>query len=207
MLLEFVGFPGPHRDIDGFVARLRHARPDFTDDDIVRAVRRGNASYKPRHPQSHWQLFGRDILTTDLQSLGVWPLLHAWWQRNLGRFPLEGGEVIGGEGAAQHLQAAISSYGVHRINRRSLLIPAGLAQSYVWTRGNAWIQDVADGDVAVLRSTPIVNQCFRSAANADGAVTARTLEYGARDRHTFASFDDLEAFRRDEERTPQWTGV
>jgi hypothetical protein len=205
--LEFVGQPGPHRDIEAFVAAVKRARPDYSDKQVVETVRRGNATYKPRHRGSHWQLFGRDILTDDLQSLPAWPYIDAWWQKHLPLFPVNGGEMIAGETAAMTLQAAIDGYGVHRINRRSLLIPAGLSQSYVWTRANAWVQDVADADVAILRATPMINQCFRSAEQASGPVTARTYEFAEGERHRFRSFDDLEAFRKDDERKTQWTGV
>ena len=153
--------------------------------------------YKPRHDSSHWQVFGRDILTDDLHSIPAWRFIDSWWQQNLPLFPLTGGEVITGVDAAQRLKAAIDSLGIQRVNRRSLLIPDGLTHSYVWCKANRWVQEVADPDVSVLRTTPMLNQCFRSAAHADNPVTPRTYEYGGTERHAFTSFDDLERFRRE----------
>jgi hypothetical protein len=204
--LEFIGQPGPHRNVRAFVERVRAANPSLTDPQVESVVRRANATYKPRFPQQVWTLFGADILSDTLTSMDAWQLLDPSWRRDLPLFPMDGGHLITGDDAPQ-LAAAIQHYSVNTINRRSLLVPAGLSKTYVWRRENAWIQEVADPDVAIIRQTPILNQCFRNPDGAAGPVTVERYERRVADRHTFATINDLEAFERDQQRRTLHKGV
>ncbi len=205
--LEFIGLPGPHRDPEAFVKNVRAAKPGMSDHEVVTIVRRANARYRPRWPRSRWQVFGRDILG-DLPSMAAWPFLTPDWQRLLALFPLQGGELApdGPEGAMA-LQAAIQGGQASGMDRRSLLRPAGLSQSYVWCEENAWLQDVTDNDVAILRATPVLNRSFRNTDLASGPVEIGTYEYGAQERQGFRSTDELERYRQDQERQPSWSGA
>lgn len=206
--LEYIGLPGPHRDVRSFVANIKKANPALTDVQVERVVRLANAKYRPRFKLQIWTLFGADIMSEDLMSIDAWQYLDKDWRRDLPLFPLDGGDVIDAElHGAKALDAALKMHGPSRINRRSLLVPAGLSKTYVWRRENAFTQEVHDNDVEILRQTPVLNRCFRDRDQANGPLTIEYFQRGTASRELLRNANDLEAFEADQRITRSWKGV
>lgn len=208
--LEFMGQPGPWRDIKKFVAAVKAASPHLDDAQIMAVVHRENARKRPRHTRQRFHVFGADILSNDLQSMDAWPYLHDIWKRDLPMYPLEGGRHIRStdEDAPVHLQTAIASHSAHQVNRRTLLVPEGLSKTYVWCQANNWMQDVADADVVILRNTPILNLMFRDPSLASGPLQIQGYQrLSTGEKYQFNSADEAQAFERDMTSRPQWKGV
>ena len=208
-VLEFLGAPGPWRDIKKFVAAVKAASPHLDDAQIMAIVHRENAKKRPRHNKWTFHVFGADILSDDLQSMDAWGYLPSRWQRDLPLYPLEGGRHIRStdEDAPVHLQTAIAQHGVHQVNRRSLLVPEGLSKTYVWCKANGWMQEVADADVEIIRNTRILNLMFRDPNRAEGPLQIQDYRrQPTGDIYRFDSVDEAKAFERDMTSRPQWNG-
>lgn len=209
-VLEYLGSPGPWRNIEKFVAAVKAASPHLDDAQIMAVVHRENARKRPRHNKRRFHMFGADILSTDLKSMDAWAYLHPIWQRDLPLYPLEGGKLIRStdEDAPVHLQTAIASHGINQVNRRSLLVPAGLSKTYVWCAGNNWMQEVADADVAIIRNTPVVRLMFRDPNLADGPLQIQDYRREPTGEiYRFSSAEEAQAFERDMTSRPQWKGA
>lgn len=208
--LEYMGSPGPWRDIAKFVAAVKAASPHLDDVQIMAVVHRENARKRPRHSKRTFHIFGADILSDDLQSMDAWPYLHHIWKRDLSKYPLEGGRHIRStdEDAPVHLQTAIASHSAHQVNRRTLLVPAGLSKTYVWCQANNWMQDVADTDVAIIRNTRTLNLMFRDPHLADGPLQIQDYRRQATGEiYKFKTADEAKAFEGDMTSRQLWKGV
>lgn len=207
--LEYIGQPGPHRDAKGWVERIRAAHPGISDIAVEGVLRRANAKYRPRLDMLPWVLFGADIMADDLTSIDAWAYLDIRTKAALQAYPVHGGELIteNTPGRAMTLKRAIDTYGQHGVNRASLMVPAGLSKTYVWCKANGFVQNVTDADAAIIRSTPVLNQCFRSASNADTALQYERFEREPVSRMEFRSLAEAEAYERESERRTYHKGV
>lgn len=211
MQLEYLGAPGPWRNIEKFVAAVKAASPHLDDTQIMAVVHRENARKRPRHNRRVFHMFGADILSDDLQSMDAWPYLHHTWKRDLPLYPIQGGKHIRStdDDAPVILQTAIASHGIHHVNRRTLLVPAGLSKTYVWCQANNWMQEVADADVAIIRDTPVVKYMFRDPNIADGPLRIENYrrEPIPGEIYRFSSVEDANAFERSMTSRQQWNGI
>lgn len=208
IVLEFLGYPGPWRDVEKFRNAVKAANPGLTDSQIMDLVHRENAKKRWRHKEWVFQMFGADILSGDLQSMDAWPYLQDRWKRDLPKFPVEGGEVIRHtDDDAVNLQFAIRTKGEQRVNRRSLMVPDGLSKTYVWCIANNWIQEVSDADAAILRAHPLLKLMFRNPNFANGPMQIQDYRrQSTGERYQFDSIDEAQAFERGMSSRPQWNG-
>ena len=212
MKLEYVGGFHPWDEARGgiaaTVAAIRAQRPGITDREVEQVIQRIlNERVEKRYPGHIIHRFGRDILPGDLTQLPAWRWLHPDWQRRLPRYPLDGGALLTGD--ARDVQRAV--YGAldpSRINRASLIKPAGLSATYVWRNENDWLQEVADADAAVLRAAK--DAVFRNPERFGRWVEPRSWVGDAEPSATyrFDNEDDAKAFERNElTRQPHWPGA
>lgn len=209
MRLEYIGLPGPHRDMRKFVGAVQAYKPGITDTEIESVVHRESVRKRPRHNGQQFQVFGADIMSDDLKSMDAWPHLIGQWQRDLPMFPLQGGIVVGSdeEYAAVRLKVAIDTHGAQHINRASLLVPEGLSKTYVWCQANGFTQQVTDADVAIIRRTQILNLMFRNPDIADGPMRIEGFMRQATDKHAFTTIAEAKAYEADTAPVQQWKGV
>lgn len=167
MKLEFIGRPGPHRNMTKFIEQVKHRRPDATPIQIERFAHTVNARNRPRQNFEIFQLFGADVMTDDLESLDVWPHVSKEWKKFLPKLPTLTGTIIPEkDGAVLNNLLVMRKYS--EVNRASICVPPGLSRSYIWCRSNQWIQDVSFEDAEIIRHRPDLRSKFRPVDNADG---------------------------------------
>lgn len=203
--LEYIGKPSPARDMQAFVTGVRRADPSLTNAQVEKAVRRAMVRNRPRHKGNAIIRFGGDILGGDLTQMPAWQYMPGIWRQNLPLHPVEGGFHMEGD-AAERLANAIAFGDPRQINRRSLMHPAGLQQTYVWRHENGWIQEVTAHDVAIIRATPVLNRCFRNPDMASGPFVIQRYDREVRDQQVFRNIDEFHAFTRDRERRTLYPG-
>lgn len=204
--LELMGDPGPWRDAEKFVSAVRAYNPALTEQQVVAIVRRENAKHRPRHQNMSFHLFGADIMTDDLPSIDAWMYLPRDWKRELPAYPMVGGVVIDHEAPGAAVALSNARAGRSSVNRASWIFPVGLSKTYAWCKQNAFIQEVADADVEVIRKSSF-RLWFRNPDMADGALQIHRYDYAPTETFSFAKMDDLAAFDRDQQRAKQWKGV
>lgn len=204
--LEFIGLPGPHRDMAKFVNAVRERTPGITNSALQDVVHAAGVKLPPRYKRQAWVHWGADILSDDLTSIDAWPYLDPARRNEVARLPREGGvTVTAGDPKASTLMRDALVKGT--LNRRSLMMPAGLSKTYIWCAANNWMQEVSDADAAILRSAPFARLLFRNPNYASGPVEVQSLTRPVVERFALTSLEDAQALERDHTRRPQWKGV
>lgn len=180
VLLEFVGKPSPRRNLNAFHDELRGKYPSLTERGIHEVTQAELEKTPPRYPGYVLHFFSDDILTADLTTLPTWHFFSKAEQRDMPRRTME--------------------------QRRRLVDPKGMSQTYVWRRENDWLQDVTGADVEVIRRSA-ARTWFRNVERHGPWTPERAYEFPVIESHPMTSKDDIEAFQRDRERKPTWHGL
>lgn len=193
MRLEFIGQPGPWRDLERFVEAVRFKRPSISEWDLMTIVHETNARLRPRNARQQLILFGMDIMSDALADIEGWRFIDSTWKNLVPLFPLYTGELISEQDGAK-LMSAISTRSFSLINRASLVTPPGLSRTYVWTRENEFIQDVVDQDVDRIRTNPRLRSLFRPVDFADGPQIIQSFSLPVEHTTVTKTISESEAF-------------
>src|SRR5690606_23529615 len=123
---------GPFHDLPATVDKIRNAYPGITDKGVNQAIKRMLAGYNPRTPGRIVHLFGRDILTDDLETIAAWQWVGDGEKRRVQEHPIAGGEMIPDDvtGVLRKMrQEELAGRGREArayINRSVLISPPGL---------------------------------------------------------------------------------
>ena len=168
MRLEFIGHPGPWRNIEEFIKRVRFKQPNISEWELMKVIHHGNAKHRPRNARQVFHLFGRDIMSDDLTQIDVWAFVTPQWRNLVPKFPIHTGELLDVAHDANKLELAMAAKQFELVNRGSLISPFGLSRTYVWAPETNWIQDVRDRDVDLIRQNPFTYPLFRPIDLAEG---------------------------------------
>ena len=231
--IEYTGGPNPFEDIHAFRARLKEQAPDWDDMQVSRFVRAILMLRRPRNDTLTVIRFGADVCSANLPGIPAWPYLPDQWKTTIEKFPIDSGIALEAEDAAGVQREAFQSGRKHGINRMTLVAPVGLKQTYVWSKATNWTQQVDDTDAAILLSkrpgdmdvgTAVRNLIaayrmrsrppawpdylqFRDVDRIGPLIEPRSYAPPVKERYEMHNWDDVGAFQRDQERTPQWHGV
>lgn len=183
MRLEFIGQPGPWRDLEKFIAAVRYKKPGISEWDLMTLIHETNARLRPRNDRQQFQLFGADILSDKLSDIEGWMYVEPTWRNLIPLFPLHTGELIDNDEGGK-LKMAIATRSYDLINRGSFITPPGLSRTYIWTRENNFIQDVRDRDIDLIREWPRIRNLFRPVDLANGPQVIQSLELPVLEKHS-----------------------
>jgi hypothetical protein len=211
-LLEYTGGfnPWAGKGIEHFVSEIRRRFPNMTDTGLSELAKRMLGEYDPRTHTRTVMLFGRDIMTADVESIPAWDMLAPSAKTRIKEHPHDTGEVPS-SGVNEVFKAEL----LNRLDRRSvnrsvLIEPDDLDQTYVWRKATAtpWVQEVTDGDYFRILRHPSLGPKFQD-PDVKGAyveVTSYThMQVG--ERHEARTFQEAAAIQRHYRRQPHYSGV
>lgn len=179
--LEFISYSVVRRDPQKLRAVLKAKYPTVSDDNLERITEVELWKHKPRLPHTEVLLFGRDVLTADLTTIPAWDAMSAKARRFLERHARAG-----------TLGQAISI--------------DDLSTTYVWNRGNAWVQEVADSDLPRIRASK-AGKWFRDYdAHGPWPGFPRAWEFPVAEREAFSNLEDAAKFAADVRKKKTWAG-
>lgn len=179
--LEFISYSVIRRDPQKLRAALKAKYPTVSDANLERITEVELWKHKPRLNHTEALLFGRDILTDDLTTIAAWDAISAKAQRFLQRHHTAG-----------TLAQAVSI--------------DGLSQTYVWNRRNAWVQEVADPDLPLIRASK-AGKWFRDYdAHGPWPGFPRAWEFPVAEREAFSNLEDAAKFAADVRKKKTWAG-
>lgn len=176
--LEFISYSIVRRNPRQFLLALREKYPTVSERDLERIAEVELWKHKPRLAHTEAFLLGADVVTDDITTIAVWPVLSAkakrWFQRH---------------NAAQ---------------LNAMREPQGLTQTYVWNRRNDWVQEVADADLPLIRASK-AGRWFRDYdLYGPWPGFPRAWELPVAERETFTNLEDAAKFAKDVRRKKQW---
>lgn len=179
--LEFISYSVVRRDPAKFKRELRAKYPTVSVENLERIATVELWKHKPRLNHTEVLLFGRDVLADDLATVAGWDVMSVKARRYL-----------------QRQQAAGTLAQVISID--------GLSRTYVFNKKNAWVQEVADGDLPLIRASK-ARRWFRDYDEyGPWPGFPQTWELPVVDEFRAKTLDDAAAFVRDVKKTRRWPG-
>lgn len=211
MIVQYTGLKSPAQDHKGFIKAVREKYSNISTHDLQTFYTRAVMLAQP--PSSSRALFGRDILSDDVQSLPWWKYLSNYYRRLILSHPVDSGLKLGN--GLVDVKKAISYKGGEQrqgISRSSLISVPGLENSYVWCKMGSWEQDVTPHDLRIIQSATKgkmreFNRSIRVIDN-DGPYEY-VRPYGnahVRERYQARTVDEIEALFRDQSRKELFPG-
>lgn len=211
MIVQYTGLKSPAQDHKGFVKAVREKYSNISTHDLQTFYTRAVMLAQP--PSSSRALFGRDILSDDVQSLPWWKYLSNYYRRLILSHPIDSGLKL--DNGLIDVKKAISYKGGEQrqgISRSSLISVPGLENSYVWCKMGSWEQDVTPHDLRIIQSATKgkmreFNRSIR-VIDEDG-LYEYVRPYGnahVRERYQARTVDDIEALFRDQSRKELFPG-
>lgn len=207
----YTGLKNPAQDHQGFIKAVRNKYSNISTYDLEVFYTRAVMLAQP--PATSRALFGRDILSDDVQSLPWWKYLSRHYQRLILSHPVDSGLVLN-NGVADVKRAISYKGGEQRkgISRRSLISIPGLENTYIWCKMGSWEQDVSPHDLKIIRSAQNgkmreFNRSIR-VVDEDGPYEY-VRPYGnahVRERYQARTVDDINALFRDQSRKEVFPG-
>lgn len=178
--LEFVSYSIHARDRRAFIDTLKVKYPTVSDDNLERIAEQELWKIKPRLPHTEAFLIGADVLTDDITTIEAWkdlgPKSRRFFQSHTG----------------QQLFA--------------MRDPQGLSKTYVWNRGNRWIQEVADTDLPILRASKAKSWFRDYDAYGPWPGFARSWEFPVAERFEAPNLEEAARFAADVRKKKMWHG-
>lgn len=209
-LVQLTGPRNPAENPKAFVEAIRKRYANISTEDIQGMYTRAVMLAQPPVDSMSVVLFGRDILSDDVQSLPWWPYLSQRNKNAILAHPVATGVAV--EGLAQAKQAMRMVGGRAGVSRESLVSLKGLENTYVWCKLTSWKQDVSprDLDLILSQKDPKARKFVRSLRVIDDhGPYAYVRPYGealVRERFPVRTGDDFNALVRDQTSTKQFHG-
>ena len=211
MIVQYTGLKSPAQDHKGFIKAVREKYSNISTHALQTFYTRAVMLAQP--PSSSRALFGRDILSDDVQSLPWWKYLSNYYRRLILSHPIDSGLKL--DNGLIDVKKAISYKGGEQrqgISRSSLISVPGLENSYVWCKMGSWEQDVTPHDLRIIQSATKgkmreFNRSIR-VVDEDG-LYEYVRPYGnahVRERYQARTVDDIEALFRDQSRKELFPG-
>jgi len=205
-VVEFCGGINPWDNIHAFVAWARKKYPGISDRGINQLTMKTVMAYQARTNRVR-TIFGRDILTADLEQIPAWPYLPAGEKARLLSHPYSGGTKLDAGSVAVAREEQAGKLDRSAVNREALVTP-GLEQTYVFSAETPipWTQEVTDNDYHVILGNAD-RRFFRDPDLHGPYIPTRAYDaYPAIERHS-GDKADLKHFVDEHTRKPQFSGV
>lgn len=207
-VIAFSGGVNPFLNLPSFYVHCKRKYPNLSDVEFARLVKIACGSRRQRIPGMTVTLFGRDIMTDDLESIPAWPYLLPGDKRRIQQHPNVGGEQASHEKGKIAKLELLGKMNRGAVNRSVLISPDGLEHTYVWSKRTGWEQDVTQHDWELIQtSSPTTAARFHDVSTLGPYVDVRT--YGNAhviERHEATTTKEAAAIMRSQRRTPQWSG-
>lgn len=179
--LEYIGKNKSTRNPAVLEAEVQRRHPRLTKTGILQVMRGMLFQMHNRINSEVITMLGDDICMEDVTAIAAWDDLEGDWKTALQKLSVEA-------------------------RRDHPMRTVGLSRTYVWRKRTGWVQQVADHDLAIIRQSP-VRHWFRDVDRFGPFVPQRAFDYHAvRAPVALDSAADLDRFRREQRRVPQWTG-
>lgn len=179
--LEFLSYSVVRRNPDAFKRELRVKYPTMSVEDLERIATVELWKHKPRLNHTEVLLFGRDVDTDDLTTVAGWDVMSPKARRHLKRHK-----------AAGTLSQAVSI--------------DGLSRTYVFNKRNAWVQEVADSDLPLIRASKAKHWFRNYDQYGPWQGFPQTWQLNVADEFKATNLDDAKRFVADVKKTKQWPG-
>lgn len=145
----------PFHDIHAFKAKATQRIPGITDQGVSQLARQAIEIIRPRHKKYVVAMWGRDIMTEDLEGLWFWGMLTRDQQMLVKSYPLVGGQTLNASDSLERKKALLSS-GRHDNINRSVIVTSHdgflMQRTVVFCQQTDWKQEISDNDAAILLS-------------------------------------------------------
>lgn len=207
--IAYSGGVNPFINLPAFYVHCKRRYPNLSDIEFQRLLKIACGRRQQRIPGLNASLFGRDIMTDDVESINSWQYLLPGDKRRVMQHPVSGGEKADHEKGKVAKLEMLGKMNRKAVNRSVLISLDGLELTYVWCRQNGWEQDVLLTDWELIRTqSPATASRFHNVSELGPYVDVRT--YGNAhviERHEARTRDEMVALLKDHSRKPQWSGV
>lgn len=205
-VIEFTGGVNPWDDIHTFVAMAKSKYPGITSEGINQLAMKTVMAYQARTNRVK-TIYGRDILTADLEQIPAWQYLPDGEKARLEAHPYDGGTKLGAGNVAVAKAEQAGSLNRGGINREALVTP-DLEQTYVFGAHTAipWVQEVTENDYHTILSKAD-RRFFRDPDLHGPYVPVRSYDAYTVIERGSGNNVDLDHFVKENTRSQQWAGV
>lgn len=206
-ILVYSGGKNPFLNLESFVTHVKKRYPTISQGGINQLVKMEVGKLRPRMPNLYCHLYGRDIMTEDIEDLAIWPYLPPGDQKRLLAHPIVGGMTFDkSDDPMGERMRLIQTLDRASVNRSALISLDGLENSYVWCNRNNWRQEVTEEDKRLILSSP-GRHLFHDEETLGPYIDVRTYSnLKATESFTARDASDVRALQRQFTRKQSWSG-